>query len=410
MSPVDQLPVVVVGGGTAGLSFVCEFVQHSSYPVILFEPGRAVLEDSRRFFNVVVPQNVRPNFGAVLVEGTPKVPYVQAQAFGGGSAINGMLNDQLPGNDLSPYVCPEPSDVGPLAHALINSGGVIAPLAWNKNNRLNDVATVRELISSGRVSVIQQFVDSLLVQDGRVVGVRAGGQEVSAAHVVLTAGVVSSTALLSAHQDFLERFQIGENISDHPCLTATLMLKKDAPAHIFDAGAYKYVQLANEHSFVVIAYERGGHHDEKMGLLSIVLLSPKSRGRIGRVGSELVPHMNMLSNEEDVLAMREAARELTKILARQDFAELSDSISVGTSNDSLVDVMNMTDAALDSWLRNNLSPVSHISGGCSEVSDQIPGLVVADASALNQVPYGFPNHSVRVFARNVGQKLGGLYT
>ncbi len=410
MSPVDQLPVVVVGGGTAGLSFVCEFVQHSTRPVVLYEPGPEVRDHSRRFFNVLLPEFIQPHVSAILVEGEPPVPYLQAQAFGGGSAINGMLNDPVSLDDLLFYVQPEQSEIGPVARTLINVGGVTATLAWKKNERLNDVATIKDLISSGRISVLQKSVDSLLVEDGAVVGVRSGGEEVRAAHVVLAAGVTASIDLLSAQQDLSKTFHIGENISDHPCLTATVTLKSAAPPESFDAGAYKYLQLPHGESAVVVAYERAHRDDEETGLLSVVLLSPQSRGWMESMGSEVVAHMNMLSTQADVVAMREATRELVEILLHPDLRRISDSISLGTSGVSLEEVLDMTNAELDSWLRCNLSPVSHISGGCSLIGEKIPGLSVADASAFEHVPHGFPNHFVRTFARKVGQEIGEMYT
>ena len=413
MTSGDAQPIVVVGGGTSGLEFISEFVKHSSSPVVLCEPGGIPdMVRSRRFFDVVTEEFTWPNVKAVLVEGQPGVPYLQARAFGGGSSINGMLNVSWTEGVISQTEIPQ-KGIGPVSRALLLLGGHVAPLSWSRDERINNVVHVQSLIESGRVTLVNAAVDSLVTDGFGVLGVVVGGQKIDARHVVLASGVLQSVKLLSQSDCSHLITGLGHNISDHAGVTFTVSLTEQADADVFDASVVVPLSLEVDgvaYRAVVIGYERSGHDDARTGLLSACLLSTKSKGWIEIPDSGVTPHLNLLSISGEKRAMREAVRQLLHIAQSRAIREISSEVFIDAHGSQVEKLANCDDEQLDQWIVAHLSPVSHLSGGCADPSVKaVKGLSVIDASTLEHVPDVLPNRIVAERARKVGLELGELF-
>ena len=413
MTSGDAQPIVVVGGGASGLAFISEFVKHSSSPVVLCEPGGMPdMMRSRRFFDVVTEQFTWPNLKAVLVEGQPAVPYLQARAVGGGSSINGMLNVSWMDGAISQTEIPQ-KGMGQVSRALLSLGGRVAPLSWSGDQRLNNVVHVHSLIESGRVTLVNTAVDSLVTDGSGVLGVVVAGQKIEARHVVLASGVLQSVKILSQCDLSHLMTGLGQNISDHVGVTFTVSLAEQADADVFDASVVVPLSLDIDgvtYRAVVIGYERSGHGDARTGLLSVCLLSTESKGWIEISASGLTPHLNMLSTSGEKMAMREAVRQLLRIVQSRAIREISSEVFIDAHGSQVEKLANCDDEQLDQWIVTHLSPVSHISGGCADPSVKaVKGLSVIDASSLEHVPDVLPNRIVAERARKVGMELGELF-
>ena len=87
-----QLPIVVIGGGTAGCTVVSTLAAMTTQPIVLIEPGQpSVHDDESAFFSVLSDEALSREAQTTLVDGGSDQSYIQAHVLGGGSAINGLL-------------------------------------------------------------------------------------------------------------------------------------------------------------------------------------------------------------------------------------------------------------------------------------------------------------------------------
>jgi choline dehydrogenase-like flavoprotein len=88
----ERVDVIVVGGGTAGCSFVSYLSEVSDASVSLFEAGPSVASHPSNLFASMARSGVMDtSLGATANEKGDSYEYLQAQVLGGGSAINGLI-------------------------------------------------------------------------------------------------------------------------------------------------------------------------------------------------------------------------------------------------------------------------------------------------------------------------------
>ena len=330
---------------------------------------------------------------------------------GGSSAINGML---LTGDEPS-YVegltsFPAVHDLGDVSRALLTSGGRISRLWWN-NGRWNPGRALLHLVEEGRVEWKKSSVQRIVVNDGCVTGVEIDGEVIATDCVVMAAGAIATPRLLlHSGLDVLNAF-IGHGYQDHPAVSFTLQRRTQHRGN-FDAAVVRDLIVESETCGMMIAYERQQSKDDDNALVSVLLMNPESRGRVGLVDGECVVDTGVLSESRDRTGMGRLVRVAVGVLRGQAFSDVAHSIVGGVAGTPIDSLAEMSDQELDQWITDEVSLVSHASCSMSRSIDSdggvigVRGLTVADASVLPHVPHETPAAAVTMEARRIGRLLG----
>ena len=406
-------PVVVIGGGTSGSTVAALLAATTTREIVLVESGDASTHDDEpRFMNVISEHNTPPFAMVTLVEGGIAVPYVQAHALGGGSAVNGMiLSGEPPASVEGLTRLAQPEEMGSVSRALLAAGGAPSRLWWN-GGRWNPGRAVQHLVEEGRISIVKQDAVLLTGDSGAVHEVHTEQSVIATDHVVMCAGAIATPMLLLSSGMGAVNPQIGVGLQDHPTIAFT-MARADDELGVFDASVHLKGATTGGGRFIVLAYERVSREASCDALITVSLMTPTSRGAVQMNDGEMSVSMNMLSTESDVDAMRESVRALLRICNEPSVQRTTKSIVIDDWGTGFHDLEAMADLELDLWIRGNLSFVSHASSSCSSAIDANGGLqgfsnvTIADASGLPMVPSETPAASVTMEATRIGRSLGG---
>lgn len=403
------LPVVVVGGGTAGSTAALTLSSHTTRDIVVFEPGDVSdCDDDSRFFGALAQSHLLSHH---LVHSEHRnLTYTQARAVGGGSALNGMLLSGAVPDFLEGLTSiPSESDMGDLSRALMRSGGRACRMWWN-GGRWNPGRALLHLRDEGRVDVRQQRAETLLHRNGAVTGVMVDGVEVATDCVVLAAGAIASPEFLlrSSCGELVPNIGIG--LQDHPSITFDIVRTTSA-CGVFDASVVMDLVTNDGGVGLVVAYERTDASNPDAGMLSVMLMNPESRGSI-TMNPDVRVEMGYLSNRVDAKRFRSFVQHAARILLSEPFMGISGNITVGAGRLSCDDVLATDDASLDAWILESLVPVSHVSSSLSHSVDHrgrltgLGGVVVADASVLSHVPHETPAAAVTMESQRIARLLG----
>jgi choline dehydrogenase-like flavoprotein len=340
------------------------------------------------------------------------VPYVQAHALGGGSAVNGMILSGEPPESVEGLTrLAQHEEMGSVSRALLAAGGTPSRLWWN-GGRWNPGRAVQHLVEEGRISIVKQDAVLLTGDSGAVHEVHTEQSVIATDHVVMCAGAIATPMLLLSSGMGAVNPQIGVGLQDHPTVAFT-MARADDDLGVFDASVHLKGGTTGGGRFIVLAYERVSREVFSDALITVSLMTPTSRGAVQIHDGEISVNMNMLSTEADAVAMRESVRELLRICNASSVQSTTKSIVIDDWGTGLHDLEAMADIDLDQWIRGNLSFVSHASSSCSSAIDVDGGLrgfanvTIADASGLAMVPSETPAASVTMEATRIGRSLGG---
>ncbi len=411
-----QLPIVVIGGGTAGCTVVSTLAAMTTQPIVLIEPGSPSLhDDESAFFSVLADAALSREVQITLVDGGSDQPYVQAQVLGGGSAINGLL---LTGEEPSflsglTRVASE-ADCGQVGTALLAENGRFSRLWWN-GGRWNPGRAVQHLVDEGRVTIISDSVTYLEHAQRVVTVAHTTNEAIEGSLFVMCAGALATPALL-LHSS-LERAVtgIGDGLQNHPTITFTLQLKQSVSQR-FDATVVRESRSSSGAELLTIAYERTNADDAITGLLSISLMDPESRGGVWRSQTAMQHDFNMLATIRDRVAMREAVRELISTAMSASFSAISHRVLVDSDGTSVEVLDVMKNAEFDEWIAEHLTVVSHATSSCHEIVDSdgkvrgVGNLYIADSSILHSVPPCSPAGPVVIEAARIARTIGETLT
>jgi len=407
-----QLPIVVIGGGTAGCTVVSTIAAMTTRPIVLIEPGPfSVHDDEAAFFTVLSDKALSREVQTTLVDGGVDTPYVQANVLGGGSAINGLLltGDEPPFLSGLTRMATE-ADCGQMGLALLAANGRFSRMWWN-GGRWNPGRAVQHLVDEARVTVIAESVTYLEHAQRVITVAHTTNEAIEGSLFVMCAGALATPALL-LHSS-LERAVsgIGDGLQNHPTITFTLRLKKSISQR-FDATVVRESRSSSDAKLLTIAYERTNGNDAMTGLLSISLMDPESRGGVWRSNTAMQTDFNMLATIRDRVAMREAVRELISTATSTSFSTISDLVVVDSEGTSVEVLDAMKNAELDEWISEHLSVVSHAASSCHEIVDSdgkvrgVGNLYIADASILSSVPPCSPAGPVVIEAARIARAIG----
>ena len=411
-----QLPIVVIGGGSAGCTVVSTLAAMTTQPIVLIEPGSPSLhDDESSFFSVLADAALSREVQITLVDGGSDQPYVQAQVLGGGSAINGLL---LTGEEPSflsglTRVASE-ADCGQVGTALLAENGRFSRLWWN-GGRWNPGRAVQHLVDEGRVTIISDSVTYLEHAQRVVTVAHTTNEAIEGSLFVMCAGALATPALL-LHSS-LERAVtgIGDGLQNHPTITFTLQLKQSVSQR-FDATVVRESRSSSGAELLTIAYERTNAGDATTGLLSVSLMDPESRGGVWRSQTAMQHDFNMLATIRDRVAMREAVRELISTVMSASFSAISHRVLVDSDGTSVEVLDAMKNAEFDEWIAEHLTVVSHATSSCHEIVDSdgkvrgVGNLYIADSSILHSVPPCSPAGPVVIEAARIARTIGETLT
>lgn len=359
-----MLPVVIVGGGTAGSVVAATLAGACDAPLVMVEPGPRTDDDAPRFMDGLTDDVLWPG---------DECP--QARALGGGSAVNGMILSGAEPPWLAGLTRQARADeAGSVGRALLGVGGRLSRLWWN-NGRWNPARAALHLEEEGRLRIIHGTAHQLVTGARAVSAVVVDNEEIACSHVVVTCGALRTPALLRASGI---RGAVGEGLANHPTVTFTVS-RPDGDHGRFDATTVLDIDTDGA-AGLMVGFERADAADVGHGLVTVSLMNPRSRGAVHRSVD-----FALLDDPWDRAAMARLVEQTSVLVNR---------------------------AGLGVREVSGVHPVSHPAASCAHAVDGngrlhgFDNVTVADASVLPGVPRETPAASVTIVARRTALALG----
>jgi choline dehydrogenase-like flavoprotein len=406
--------IVVVGAGTSGAVVSMSLASRTDHEVIVVEPGMySGLDDTSGFMDVLADSSLQAVHEVRLVAGGPMVPYIQGKCLGGGSSINGLLlTGEVPDVASGMTTMASMTQLGPMSHALRDAGGEPCRLWWNQG-RWNPGRALMHLAHEGRIKVVSGDVEQIIHVSSTNIAVKLQEEIIEGDVVVMCAGALNTPRILMQSGFCEDNASIGRGLQDHPALTFAVDLLQLSSAD-FDAGVIRRGVTTVGQQYMIVAYERASWSEPELGLLSVMLMTPHSRGWVSGDGGAYEVNINMLEDQRDVTSMREALMALIDVATHSSFAAISHGVYADDEGTSVESLRTMTLSDLDSWIRRNLRAVSHVSSSCHQSVNALGALTkirdvyIADASVLPCVPPDTPAGHVTMEARRIARELEGV--
>jgi|GEM_PF-809432 len=414
---MSELPIIVVGGGTAGSMVVASLAQSTQRDIVLIEPGNiSPHDDKNQFLDALSSEMLWPNIDVSATSSQVSVPYLQARALGGGSAINGLLlSGEAPTELIELTRVATAAEIGPLSQAFIACGATPSRLWWN-DGRWNPGRVVARLVEEARVTWIQETAEKLMYDQNHVTGVMINEDFVAASVVVMCAGALLTPALLLTSGIGSVNSQIGTGLQNHPTISFTLKkTSTERSDEWFDASVVLHKKNSNGQKSITIVFERLSRDDADYGIISASLLDVVSRGAVRLDNGIMHYEFNMLAEQQDVAAMRAMVRDLIALVQRPEFVDVIQQVLVDVNGTHLSIIKDLSDEDLDRWIFTHLTLVSHAASSCSQAVDSsgrvrgMENLFIADASVLETVPSETPAASVTIEALRIARIIGDSF-
>lgn len=234
------------------------------------------------------------------------------------------------------------------------------------------------------------------------VEVMAGGKSFSpraTREVIVSAGAIHSPAILQRSGigpaallaalgiPAVAALPVGENLLDHPIMSFVLRLREnavvDTPMHRHTNCCLRYgsgLAGAGENDMIVIAGNLTalGKGDLTIGRLAVSVYQAFSQGRVAITTRDpaVDPRVDecMLSDESDLVRMRDGVRRLEALAATEAFQAIASQIEYGMSGRPIT--QRLDDAELDDWLFDECSDAQHATGTCRMGAADDPRSVV----------------------------------
>jgi 5-(hydroxymethyl)furfural/furfural oxidase len=263
--------------------------------------------------------------------------------------------------------------------------------------------------------------------------------------IILSAGAVHTPAILMRSgvgpenelrelgiESIVDAPGVGQNLLDHPAVKLTLSLRPSARAKSISLRPYnccvRYgsgLAGAGPNDMILVAENIwGGCVGEDALLKGSIFLSvfqSFSRGQLRITSSDPtidpVFDERMLSDERDIVRLRDGVRRALEIADHPAFAAIAEKVLVGDTGREKEEFVE--DAQVDEWLQAKCGEPSHVSGTCrmGRVDDArsvvdpdcrvigVDGLRVVDASIMSEIPRANTHLTTVMIAEHVASRI-----
>lgn len=281
-------------------------------------------------------------------------------------------------------------------------------------------------------------------------------QDILANEVILSAGAVHSPAILMRSGvgpapllqelgiEIIKDAPVGENFQDHPIVALTLNLKPEFRAKTpYDRHTNCCIRYssglahAGKNDMLIVGMNLLGDSimrhaqgsgntedkpDEPIGMIGVWVNQCFSRGRlwITSTDPQVDPEIdeNMLSDERDMLRMRDGVRRLFDIGKHQAIQQITDSIYAELATQRTMDDL-ATQEAIDEWILTTAGDTQHAVGTTRMGAPGDPRTVVdpngrvvglrnlrvADAGLMPDVPRANTNFSAIMIGEHIADRI-----
>jgi choline dehydrogenase-like flavoprotein len=275
------------------------------------------------------------------------------------------------------------------------------------------------------------LVDRIGFDGRRAVGVRtASGEEIEAGEVVVSAGAIHSPAiLLRSGIGVDDDLRVGANLKDHAATPGfEVALRPEGRRHSLDAPVFgsmlRYssgLADAGPNDMQIVWFDALGPTAESLAGARLIgaVMRVFSHGRV-RLRSadpldEPVVEFRMLSDERDLVRLRDCTRRILDIVHHPDVAALADDVLAFTTP---IDDLG-SDTAIDAWLAATVTDYVHAVGTCRMGHANDPAAVVdtdcrvvgyerlrvCDASVMPDLPKANTHLTTVAIAERVAAKM-----
>jgi choline dehydrogenase/5-(hydroxymethyl)furfural/furfural oxidase len=426
MTAPNQLPIVVVGAGSAGVVVASRLAADPTISVLLLESNSALGGSSLRNYMV----------GMAGMHDD----YEWERDFGcAGWNWNAARKTFAAMPDIMHDV--EPGDAGQVDAALVTAAvaaGIprIEHLARDSRNSQGAGFCSLTMSNGMRHSVVETYfspldnqtnlavrtaavVDSVVIEDSRAVGVRlAGGELIEARGVVVCAGALATPVLL--RRSGIDRPGIGIGLQDHPSISITLALRQRQRSAI-RIGAN--VRTSSQKGIADVHVLSLNETDESgmFGALIAGVMRVYSRGEVkyDEATGTGTAMFNSLSDERDKMAMRDAVRFAYEMASSQSMGNITDSLLSDADGTPAQWMSDASDAEIDDWALRQVGAYSHAASSCAMGNSRDDMAVVneraevigyqniwlCDASILPTLPRANTHLPVVMVANRVSEML-----
>ena len=372
MTARNQLPIVVVGAGSAGVVVASRLAADPTISVLLLESGSA-LGGSSLLNYMVGMRGMHDDYEWERDFGCAGWNWETARKTF--SEMPDVLHDV------------QPEEAGQVDTALAEaavSAGVprIAQLALDAHSNQGVGYCSLTLNNGVRHSVVETYlnplgdrtnlevrvnatVDSVVMDGSRAVGVRlAGGERIEARGVVVCAGALATPVLL--RRSSIDRPGIGIGLQDHPSVAITLELRQPQRS-AFRIGANVRTSSLHGNSDIHVLSLNETDGSGQYGALIAGVMQVHSRGevRYDAATGTGVAMFNQLSDERDKSAMRDAARFVYDLARSQSVSSIAGALFSDSSGTSAQWLSDASDAEIDNWALQQVGAYSHAAGSCA---------------------------------------------
>ena len=234
----------------------------------------------------------------------------------------------------------------------------------------------------------------------------AGGEEIEAGVVVVSAGAIHSPAILL--RSGVDRAGLGAHLKDHASAQVVLGLAPAGRAPSPTVGAIhcllRWSSGASRADLQMLPLNLLGVGEHGLGwaMIMVGLMEVHSEGRVELASDDPavdpVVDLGMLEDERDISRLRWGLRHLLAVLRQPPLAAIIESVGLDESGTTADDLES--DDEIDTWLLAHSGDYVHASGTCrmglrddpAAVVDPLgrvigyEGLRVADASIMPDLP------------------------
>jgi len=389
MSARNQLPVVVVGAGSAGVVVASRLAADPTISVLLLESNSALGGSSLRNYMVGMT-GMHDDYEWERDFGCAGWTWETARTTFG--AMPDMLHEVQPGEagQVDRALVEAAANAGvpridQLAHDAHSSQGAgFCSLTMSNGVRHSVLETYfTPLGNRPNLTVrVNAVVESVAMDATRAVGVRlAGGEYIEARGVVVCTGALATPVML--RRSGIDRPGIGVGLQDHPSIAITLALRQQQQSAI-RIGANVRTNSRKGNADIHVLSLNATEESGMFGALIAGVMQVHSRGEVkyDSITGTGIAMFNSLGDERDRVAMRDAVRFAYSLASSQSMGNIADLMLSDAHGTSAKWISDASDAEIDNWALQQVGAYSHAAGSCAMGSSRDAMAVVNDRAEV----------------------------